>query len=155
MEKTDFPARCSSWWGLLGLRHLAMCWIFRCWLALHGDLPRSVSRFGGADVCGADVCAVSCEIRLWGSRQLRRQPAPAFRHLPGRAARSARSARWRGEEDEGIGWGSCVLGRCLLWALMCLQRGSGDLGAQCYGQATPSHPRGAGRAERPRRGIRN
>lgn len=52
--------------GAVGLQHLAVCWVLYCWAALNGDLLRSVSRFNGAD-----VYAVSCEIRLWGSRQLR------------------------------------------------------------------------------------
>lgn len=82
---------CFSWWGLLGLRRRAVCWICRRWTALSGALPRSVGRFSRAD-----VCAVSCESCRWGSRQLRPQPASAFNQPPG-AAHSAPSLHAGGE----------------------------------------------------------
>lgn len=95
-EKTDFAAHCFSWWGLLGLQHRAAWWIFKRWVALPRDLPRSVRRGRAADVCGF----------------LRKRPvgAGAAAPLPNLCAQSSagkgasrRSSGRSGEGREGAG----------------------------------------------------
>lgn len=108
-----------------------MCWVFKRWVALNRDLSRSVSWFSGAD-----VCAASCETRRGGPRQL--EPTSAFNHPPSKGVFSTFSRHWQGEKERRRNqMVNGLFERCLLWALVLQEKGSGDLGAQGTGKQFP------------------
>lgn len=99
MEKTDFPARCFSWWGLLGLRQLAVCRISSGWIA-GAELCRGLSGssvvqmfvlFPVESACGGRSSCAWSQALYSITRQGTQRPA-----LP--------LALVGGEEDAGIKW---------------------------------------------------
>lgn len=127
MEKTDFPARCFSWWGLLGLRQLAVCRISKGWSA-GAELFRGLSGSSAVQMFVLFPVESACGGRSQPLDSITRQE-PQRPALP-----LALAGR---EEDAGIEWCRGLLERCLLWALMLLQKGSGGLGARITGKQFP------------------